>query len=87
MDEEHRHSPNERAPSETHREVAYLRHLVQMQTPVKVKLRSGEVVSGFIEYYDRRFIRLTRQGAPNLFIFKHEIKYIYEDQPGGKDKP
>jgi len=27
---------------------------------------------------------LTREGAPNLFIFKHEIMYIAED--GGKRK-
>jgi len=25
---------------------------------------------------------LTREGAPNLFIFKHEIMYVAED--GGK---
>ena len=81
MDEEKRHSLHERAPGETHREVAYLRHLVQTQAPVTIKLRSGELVSGFIEYYDKRFIRLTRQNAPNLFIFKHEIKYLYEDSP------
>jgi hypothetical protein len=24
-------------------------------------------------------VRLTREGAPNLFIFKHEIAYIAED--------
>jgi len=24
-------------------------------------------------------IRLTRENAPNLFIFKHEIMYIAED--------
>jgi hypothetical protein len=24
-------------------------------------------------------VRLTREGAPNLFIFKHEIMYIAED--------
>jgi hypothetical protein len=29
-------------------------------------------------------VRLTRQDAPNLFIFKHEIVYIAED--GGKRK-
>ena len=31
-----------------------------------------------IEYYDQSFIRLTRKGEPNLFIFKHDIKYIQE---------
>ena len=25
-----------------------------------------------------RFIRITRQGEPNLFLFKHDIKYLYE---------
>lgn len=80
MDEEKRQSPHERAPAETHREVAYLRHLVQTQAPVTIKLRSGEEVKGFIEYYDKRFIRLTRHDGPNLFIFKHEIKYLYEDK-------
>jgi hypothetical protein len=24
-------------------------------------------------------VRLTREGAPNLFIFKHEIAYIADD--------
>ena len=73
--------PNERASAETHREGGYLRYLAHTQTPVVVKLISGEVVKGFIEYYDRRFIRVTREGEPNLFIFKSKIKYLYEEQP------
>ena len=40
---------------------------------------AGDTVRGWIEYYDRRMVRLTREGAPNLFIFKHEIAYIAED--------
>jgi host factor-I protein len=47
---------------------------------------SGEVVRGWIEYYDRRMVRLTREGAPNLFIFKHEIAYIAEE-PMRKTNP
>lgn len=39
----------------------------------------GEEVVGVIEYYDQSFIRITRQGAPNLFIFKHDIKYLQEE--------
>lgn len=60
------------------REVEYLRNLAEEQTPVVVHLVTGESFQGFIEYYDRRFIRLTRQGAPNLFIFKQDIKYLSE---------
>jgi host factor-I protein len=46
---------------------------------VRVKLTDGEEVTGIIEYYDQSFIRLTRDAEPNLFIFKHDIKYIQEE--------
>jgi len=41
-------------------------------------MTDGEEVVGVIEYYDQSFIRITRQGEPYLFIFKHDIKYLYE---------
>ena len=56
----------------------YLRHLIEAEIPIRVKLTDGEEVSGTIEYYDHSFIRLTRTDGPNLFIFKHEIKYLVE---------
>ena len=46
---------------------------------MRVKMLDGEEVEGTIEYYDKSFIRLTRAGMPNLFIFKHDIKYIQEE--------
>jgi host factor-I protein len=67
-----------RAPEQTFEEAKYLKHLIENTTPVRVKLEDGEEVSGTIEYYDQSFIRLTRKGEPNLFIFKHDIKYIQE---------
>jgi host factor-I protein len=66
-------------PEETFEEVAYLKTLGEKQKLVAVKLMDGEVVRGWIEYYDKNMIRLTREGAPNLFIFKHEIMYIAEE--------
>ena len=66
-------------PDDTHQEAAYLKALGEKQTPVSIKLMSGELFRGWIEYYDRRMVRLTREGAPNLFIFKHEIAYIAEE--------
>ena len=47
---------------------------------MRVKLADGEEVVGTIEYYDHSFIRLTRHGQPNLFIFKHYIKYLQEEK-------
>lgn len=56
----------------------YLRHLIDAEIPVRVKLTDGEEVIGTIEYYDHSFIRLTRKDGPNLFIYKHEIMYLVE---------
>ena len=46
---------------------------------MRVKMVDGEEVVGVIEYYDLSFIRVTRDGQPNLFIFKHDIKYLQEE--------
>ena len=72
-------------PEETFEEAAYLKNLGEKQKPVTIKLLDGESVKGWIEYYDKNMVRLTREGAPNLFIFKHQIMYIAEDL--GRRKP
>jgi host factor-I protein len=66
-------------PEDTGMEASYLKALGEKQTPVTVKLIGGESVRGWIEYYDANMIRLTREHSPNLFIYKHEIVYISED--------
>ena len=68
-----------RAPEQTFEETRYLKELIESSTPVRVKMTGGEEVVGVIEYYDQSFIRITRQGEPNLFIFKHDIKYLQEE--------
>ncbi len=62
----------------TNEEATYLKSLVDRQSPVSVKLIDGEVFGGWIEYYDRNMIRLTRDGHPNLFIYKNQIAYVAE---------
>ena len=66
-------------PEDTFEEAAYLKSLGEKQKVVTLKLADGEVVRGWIEYYDKNMVRLTREEGPNLFIFKHEIVYISED--------
>lgn len=63
---------------ETGQEALYLHYLSEKQIPVTVKLSGGESVSGWIEYFDDRMIRLTRDGKPNLFIYKQQIRTISE---------
>jgi sRNA-binding regulator protein Hfq len=67
-----------RPPEQTFEEIKYLKHLIEKKITICVKLTDNEEVRGIVEYYDRRFIRVTRTQAPNLFIFKHDIKYLYE---------
>jgi len=71
-------------PEETFEEASFLKALGEKQKTVTLKLMDGQTVSGWIEYYDKHMVRLTREGVPNLFIFKHEIMYIAED--GGTRK-
>jgi host factor-I protein len=66
-------------PDETFEEAAYLKALGEKRRIVSLKLADGEVVRGWIEYYDKNMVRITRENGPNLFIFKHEIVYIAED--------
>jgi len=66
-------------PEQTFEEVRYLRYLIENKTRIRVRLKNNEEFSGTIEYYDRSFIRLTREDGPNLFLFKRDIKYLYEE--------
>ena len=67
-----------KAPDQTFEEVKYLRHLIDDRVPVKVRLSDNQEVAGIVEFYDANFIRITATGEPNLFLFKHDIKYLYE---------
>ncbi len=65
-------------PGDTGQEALYLRSLSERQVTVNIKLRDGETVTGWIEYFDERMVRLTRQNKPNLFIYKEQIRTITE---------
>ena len=67
-----------RAPEQTLEEIKYLKRLIDQRTTVRIKLTDDEEMEGIIEFYDDAFLRITRIGAPNLFIYKHDIKYLYE---------
>ncbi len=73
------------APETTFRETEYIDRLSKNRTPVVVKLIDGEEIRGWIEYYDKDIIRITRETQPNLFIYKSRVKYLYED-PGASGK-
>lgn len=67
-----------KAPEQTFEEVRYLRNLSEKRVTVRARLTDNSEVEGIVEFYDLDFIRLTREGQPNLFLYKHDIKYLYE---------
>jgi len=69
-----------KAPEQTFEEVKYLRYLIEHEIPVCIRLSNNDEVQGLVEFFDASFIRITRHNAPNLFLFKHDIKYLYEVQ-------
>jgi host factor-I protein len=71
--------PKSPPPESTNQEAAYLKYLVDKQRPVSIKLADGHTVRGWIEYYDRNMLRLTRNGDPNLFIYKSQIAFVVEE--------
>jgi sRNA-binding regulator protein Hfq len=51
---------------------------MQAKTPMVISLTDGEVIQGVIEWYDRTCLKVNREGAPNLLLFKANIKYMYK---------
>jgi host factor-I protein len=68
-------------PDQTNAEQFYYSKQMQGKTHMIVVLTDGEQLEGIIEWYDRECLKLNRNGAPNLLLFKHCIKYMYKAEP------
>ena len=71
-------SSKKKAPETTLREVEYWKDLIARQQAVRVRLLDNQEHTGTVEYFDLDMVRITRSGQPNLFLFKHDIKYVVE---------
>lgn len=67
-------------PEQTSAEAFYYLKQMNNRTPMVVILDNGEQLRGHIEWYDRACIKLNRDAAPNLLIFKHAIKYVFKQE-------
>ncbi len=73
------------APTEqTNAENFYYQKQMQSKTPMVIVLRDGEEVHGYIEWYDKHCIKLNRNGAANLMIYKPAIKYMFKEGENGR---
>jgi sRNA-binding regulator protein Hfq len=68
---------------QTNAENFYYVKQMQNHTPMVLVLQDGETLHGKIEWYDRGCLKLSREKAPNLLVYKHCIKYIYKESDRG----
>lgn len=65
-------------PDQTNAENFYYMKQMQSKTPMVIVLTDGEVIQGIIEWYDKTCLKVNRENAPNLLLFKANIKYMYK---------
>ena len=65
-------------PEQTNAENFYYLKQMQSKTPMSLVMRDGEVLKGVIEWYDKDCLKVNRDGAPNLLVFKSNIKYMHK---------
>ena len=65
-------------PDQTNAENFYYMKQMQAKTPMIVVLKDGEVLEGIIEWYDKTCLKFNRETAPNLLLYKANIKYMYK---------
>ncbi len=65
-------------PEQTNAESFYYLKQMNSRTPMVIIMNDGEEIRGCIEWYDRTSLKINRQGAPNLLIQKHWIKYLFK---------
>jgi len=70
-------------PESTNAENFYYLKQMNSKTPMVVVLTDGEEIRGWIEWYDKSCLKLNREGAPNLLIQKHCIKYLFKQEELG----
>jgi host factor-I protein len=65
-------------PYDTHAENYYYLKQMNKKTRMAVVFADGDVIQGYIEWYDRHCFKLNRDDAPNLLVYKTNIKYLYK---------
>ncbi len=66
-------------PDQTNAENFYYVKQMQSKTPMVIVMKDGEEIRGVIEWYDKCCLKFNRDGAPNLLIYKPNIKYMYKE--------
>jgi len=71
-------------PEQTNAENFYYQKQMQGKTAMVVVLKDGEEIHGQIEWYDKNCIKISRNSAPNVMVYKPSIKYMYKEGENAK---
>jgi small nuclear ribonucleoprotein (snRNP)-like protein len=92
---DHRHTPvttpkyfrQRRAipPDQTNAESNYYLKQMANHTRMVIVLKDGEELRGTIEWYDRIALKVHRSDAPNILLFKDNVKYMYKENDENGD--
>ena len=74
-------------PENTSAEAFYYVKQMNNHTPMVVVMDNGDQLRGHIEWYDRNCLKVNREGAPNLLVYKHAIRYMYKQEEEGGAAP
>lgn len=66
-------------PEQTNAENFYYQKQMQSKTPMVLVMKDGEEIHGVIEWYDKSCLKINRNGAPNVMVYKPSIKYMYKE--------
>lgn len=67
-------------PESTNAESFYYLKQMNAKTPMVIVMTDGETIRGWIEWYDKTCLKVNREGAPNLLVQKHCIKYLFKEE-------
>ena len=67
-------------PEQTNAENFYYLKQMNSKTPMVIVMTDAEEIRGWIEWYDKNCLKVNREGAPNLLIQKHWIKYLFKQE-------
>lgn len=71
-------------PETTNAENFYYLKQMSSKTPIVIVMTDGEEIRGCLEWYDKSCLKVNRDGAPNLLIQKHCIKYLFKQEELGE---
>src|SRR5512137_669682 len=74
-------------PEQTNAESFYYTKQMTNKTRMVIVLKDGEELRGVIEWYDKNALKVHRVDAPNILLFKDNVKYMYkENEDKGMDE-